>query len=282
MTPLDEILGPLGHVVAQVVEAEFVVRAVGDIHRILPAALSGGLTGQDAARGQPQEAVNASHEIGLVLGEIIVDGHDVHALVRQRPQVGGHGGHQRLALAGLHLGDIAQMEGGAAHDLDVEGTHAQHPVGGLAHGGEGLGQEVIETLPVGVALLELDGDLLELGVSEVRVRVGERLDPGGDGIEPLEGAPLTDAKDPVNDRHAGFSLVGGGERGPRPCSPHSHRPVPPGADVPIVVDASRGAIVLPHDLAHCEHRARAGMRTGPVPRPAPGRLWTTGPSAGPS
>ncbi|EGQ73002.1 XRE family transcriptional regulator [Actinomyces sp. oral taxon 448 str. F0400] len=51
--------------------------------------------------------------------------------------------------------------------------------------------------------------------------------------------------------------------------------------MPIVVDASRGAIVLPHDLAHCEHRARAGMRTGPVPRPAPGRLWTTGPSAGP-
>ena len=80
---LDQVIGALGHVVAQVVEAELVVGAVGDVAGVLLAALGGGLAHEDAAGGQSQETVDAPHEVGLVLGEVVVDGDDVDALAGQ-------------------------------------------------------------------------------------------------------------------------------------------------------------------------------------------------------
>ena len=203
---LDQVLGALGHVVAQIVEAELVVGAVGDVAGVLLTALGGRLSHEDAAGGQPQEAVDAPHEVGLVLGEVVVDGHDVNALAGQGPQVGGHRGHEGLALTGLHLGDVAAVEGRPAHDLDVVGAHAQDAVGRLHDRGEGLGQQVVEGLPVLVALLELISHLAQLGVGELAVLVGESLHLVGDGIKLLQGAALANAKDPVHDRHAAFSL----------------------------------------------------------------------------
>ena len=228
VAPLDQILGALSHIVAQVVKTELIVRAVGDVAGVLLTTLCGSLTGQNATGGQPQEAVDAPHEVGLVLGEVVVDGYHVDALARQRPQEGGHGRHERLALTGLHLGDIAQVECGTAHDLDVEGPHAQHPVGRLAHCGECLRQQPIEGFPIDVALLEVRGDLFEVLVGEVRIGLRERLDLSGDGVKLLEGAALTDAKDPVDNRHAGFSLVGGGGAQPTAASSASSASPSPG------------------------------------------------------
>ena len=206
MTALDQVLGALGHVVAQVVEAELVVGAVGDVTGVLLTALDGRLAHEDAAGGQPQEAVDTPHEVGLVLGEVVVDGDDVDALAGQCPQVGGHRGHERLTLTSLHLGDVAAVEGSAAHDLNVVGAHAQHAVGGLHDRGEGLGKQIVECLAVLVALLELVSHVAQFGVGELAVLLGKRLDLVGDGIKLLQGAALANAKDPVHDRHAAFSL----------------------------------------------------------------------------
>ena len=40
---------------------------------------------------------------------------------------------ERLALAGLHLGDFAFVQHLAAHDLDVEVAHAERAFAGLAY-----------------------------------------------------------------------------------------------------------------------------------------------------
>ena len=206
MPALDQVLGALGHVVTQVVEAELVVRAVGDVHGVLLAALGWALPGQDASGGQPQEAVDTAHQVGLVLSQVVVHRHHVDALAGQCTQVGGHGGDQGLALTGLHLSDVAQVQGRAAHDLDVVGAHTQHTVSRLAHGGEGLRQQGVQALAIGVTRLELVGRLPELSIGELTVGVRKRLDLVRDGVELLEGAPLSDAKDPVDKRHTGFSL----------------------------------------------------------------------------
>ena len=79
------------------------------------------------------------------------------ALAGERVQVDGHGGGERLALAGLHLGDLALVQGYAAHYLNVEGTHPQSAPGRLPHDGEGLGQDVLEGLALGEPLAELPG-----------------------------------------------------------------------------------------------------------------------------
>ena len=74
-----------------------------------------------------------------------------------RVEVGGERRDEGLALTGLHLGDVAEVEGGATHELHVEVAHAEGALGRLAHGGERLGQQVVERLAVGVALAQLDG-----------------------------------------------------------------------------------------------------------------------------
>ena len=163
---LDELGLVPRHVVAQVVEAEFVVGAVGDVRGVLLAAHGGVLVGEDAAAGQAQEAVDAAHEVGLVFGEVVVHGDDVHALAGEGVEVGRSGGHEGLAFTGLHFGDVAQVQGGAAHQLDVEVAHAQGAGGGFADGGERLGQEVVQLLAVQVACAEPVGLLAQFGVGE--------------------------------------------------------------------------------------------------------------------
>ena len=154
------------HVVAQVVETELVVGAVGDVGVVLLAALRRLLLGQDAADRHAQEPVDAAHELALVAGQVVVDGHDVHALALQRVEVARQRGDQGLALTGLHLGDVAPVQGGAAHQLHVEVTLAKRALGDLAHRGERFGHQAVKLLPVVQALLELAGLRLELVIAQ--------------------------------------------------------------------------------------------------------------------
>ena len=87
--PLDQLLGVDGHVVPQVVKAELVVGAVGDVGGV------GVLLGlshhpvDDQAHGEAHEAVHLAHPLAVALGQVVVDGDDVHALAGQGVQVGG-------------------------------------------------------------------------------------------------------------------------------------------------------------------------------------------------
>ena len=95
------------------------------------------------------------------------------------------GGHQGLALAGLHLGDAALVEDDAADELHPVGLHAQHPPGRLPAGGKGLGQDIVQGLAVFQPLLEFRGLGLELFVGEGGVLSVQGLDlvhQGGDGL----------------------------------------------------------------------------------------------------
>jgi hypothetical protein len=70
----------------------------------------------------------------------------MHALARQRVEVGRQRGHQRFAFAGLHLGDVALVQEYAAFQLHVEGAQAQGPACRLAAIGKGLWQQGIQAL----------------------------------------------------------------------------------------------------------------------------------------
>ena len=100
--------------------------AVGDL------ALSVGEVVLDDADRQPEEAVDAAHPLGVAPGQVVVDGDDVDALAGERVQVGRQRRDERLAFAGLHLGDAAAVQHHAADELDVEVPHVQHAPAGLA------------------------------------------------------------------------------------------------------------------------------------------------------
>ena len=90
----------------------------------------------------------------------------MHALALQRVEVARQRGDQGLALTGLHLGDVAPVQGGAAHQLHIEVALAQRALGDLAHRGERLGHQAVKLLAVVQALLELAGLRLELVIAQ--------------------------------------------------------------------------------------------------------------------
>ena len=162
-----DLLGELElHVVAEVVEAELVVGAVGDVGAVGGAALAVvGEVVDDDADGEAEEAVDLAHPFGVALGEVVVDGDDVDAVAGEGVEIAGEGGDEGLAFAGLHLGDFAGVEDHAADHLDVEVAHADDADAGLADDGEGFGEKVVEDGFFG------GGDFF--GVGEVAERLGD-------------------------------------------------------------------------------------------------------------
>ena len=98
-----------------------------------------------------------AHPLGVAAGEVVVHRHDVDALAFEGVEIDRQRGDQRLAFAGLHLGDLAAVQDHAALELDVERALAERALGGLADRGEGLDQEVVQGLALGQAFAELDG-----------------------------------------------------------------------------------------------------------------------------
>ena len=122
---LDAIRQVVLHVVAQIVEAEFVVGAEGDVGGVGGAALDVIKIMDDHADGKAEHLVNRAHPFGVAAGEVIVDGDDVHALACERIQIGGQGGDERFSFARLHFGDFALVQDHAADELNVEMAHAE-------------------------------------------------------------------------------------------------------------------------------------------------------------
>ena len=137
------------HVVAQVVEAELVVGAVGDVGGVGDLPLGVVELVLDDADRHAEEAVDLAHPLRVAAGEVVVDGDDVDAFAFERVQIGGQRRDERLAFAGLHLGDLALVQHGAADELHVEVPHVEHAAARLADDGEGFGQQVVERLAVG-------------------------------------------------------------------------------------------------------------------------------------
>ena len=183
------------HVVAQVVEAEFVVRAVGDVGAVGDLPLGVVEVVLDHADRHAQEAVDPAHPLGVATGEVVVDRDHVHALALERVQIRRQRRHERLAFAGLHFGDAPIVEHHAADELDVEVPHVHHTLAGFAHHGKGFGQDLVERLAVGHPLTELVRLGLQLGIGQRSDAGFERIDARHDRPQPLEFTVVLGADD---------------------------------------------------------------------------------------
>ena len=172
---LHTLLGTGNHVIAQVIETELGVGAIGDIGLVGRALKLERHVVLQQTDGHAQVLVDAAHPLGVALGQVVVDGDDVHALTGDSVEIAGQRGDEGLAFAGLHLGDVALVQRHGADELYIKVTHAHGALGSFAHGGKGLGEHVVERLAVGVALTELIGlgaelllgHLLKLGLKTV-------------------------------------------------------------------------------------------------------------------
>ena len=154
---LHHLGGRVFHVVAEIVEAELVVGAVGHVGGVFHPALVVVELMHDDADGEAQELVDGAHPGGVALGEVVVDGHHMHAAAGERIEIDGKRRHQSLAFAGLHLGDAALMQHHAAHELHVEMALADGALGGFAYRGESLRNQIFERSSVLDARAEVVG-----------------------------------------------------------------------------------------------------------------------------
>ena len=141
---LHPILRRIDHVVAQVVEAEFVVRPIGDVAgegRLFRVMVH---LRQVDADGQAEEPVQLPHPFGVAIGQIVVHRDDMHAIAGQCIQIGRQGGDQGLSFAGAHFGNLAMMQNHAADQLHVEVPHSEGSLAGFTHHGKRLRQQRIK------------------------------------------------------------------------------------------------------------------------------------------
>ena len=154
MAALHHVLEPVLHVVAQIVEAELVVGAVGDVARIGGLALLVVEPVHDHADGEPEEAVDLAHPFGVALGEVVVDGHDMHAPAGERVEV--HGSVATSVLPSPVF--ISEILPSCRIMPPISCTSKwRWPSVRLAasrHGREGRHQDVVEGLAVGELLSE--------------------------------------------------------------------------------------------------------------------------------
>ena len=197
------------HVVAEVVEPELVVGAVGDVAAVDLLARVGVHLRLDRADGEAEAVVERAHPLGVAAGEVVVDGHDVDALALQGVEVDGQGGDEGLPFARDHLGDVAAVEDHPAHELDVVVPHLEEADAPLAADREGFDEDIFERLALGQAVAEL-GRLGGEGLVGERLHGGlERVDLGDVGAHPADLALIGVAEEA--DEPLGDGLGHGGE-----------------------------------------------------------------------
>ena len=160
MAALHKLLGVKFHVVTQIVKAELVVRAVGDIRGIGRLALLVAKARHNDADAEAEEGVKLPHPFGVALGEVVVDRHHMHALAFQRVEHHGQRRHKGLAFAGLHFRDLALVQGHRAKKLHVEMPHPEDAAAGLTDQRENLRQDGVEVLLAGLHLFAVHGQAL--------------------------------------------------------------------------------------------------------------------------
>ncbi len=186
-TELHHLVQTHFHIIAQIVEAVFVVGPVGNVAGIGGAALRIVKAVHDHTDGEVEEFVDPSHPFGVALGEIVVHGDDVNALAGERVEIDRQRRHQRLAFAGFHLGDVALVQHHAADQLHVEMALSEGAPGGFAHGGEGGNQNVVEGLAVREGFSEFGGAGLQRLVGQdldFRLERVDGIDAGLISLDP--------------------------------------------------------------------------------------------------
>ncbi len=154
---LYQVFTAEGHVIAQVIEAEFVIGAVGDIGGVGAAPLIVVDAVYDDAGRQAEELIQLAHPCRITRGQIVIDGDHMHATSGQRIQIDRQGSHQRFTFTGFHFRNLALMQDHAADELHVVMAHTEYAFRCLATNSKGFRQQVIQRFALFQALFEFAG-----------------------------------------------------------------------------------------------------------------------------
>ena len=98
----------------------------------------------DDTHAETEEMIELAHPFRVTLGQVVVDGDNVHAASAEGIQVDRESGDQGFSFASFHFGDLPLVQNHAADQLHVEVAHVEHAPAGLAHHREGLHQQFFQ------------------------------------------------------------------------------------------------------------------------------------------
>ena len=207
---LHEFVDGARHVIAQVVEAQFVVGAVGDVGVVCVSTLLRGHVRKNHIGGQSQEAVHTTHPLRVALGKVVIDGDHVHAFAFEGIEVGGQHTGEGLAFTGAHFGDVAKVECSTTHDLHGVVFLVQYSPRGFTRHGEGFQQNIVKRFALFQAFFELRRFGLQFLIAEISVFRLKCDHLVGDLFQALYSATFTDAEDLGQSKHrrSSFSNFG--------------------------------------------------------------------------
>ena len=167
MTALHEVFGAGSHVVAQVVEAELIVRPEGDVSVVRRTTLRGiGAVLVDTVYAEAVEHVQRAHPLRVTLGEVVIHRDDVDTITREGIEEDGKRSDESLTFPRSHLGDLTLVQDGTPEELHVV---VHHVPGDLIPASEPVvlidghiildADEVVADAEVAVEVRSLDADL---------------------------------------------------------------------------------------------------------------------------
>ena len=154
---LHHLIQGCDHIVTEVVEAEFIIRSVGNIGIIGNLSLIEIKVMDNEAYRETQEFINLAHPFTVSFGQVIIDRNDMNPFSFQRIQIHRSRCHQGFTFAGAHFCNIAAMEDDAADELYIKMTHAQYTAGCFADYRKSFGQDIIQRFPFSQPRLEFIG-----------------------------------------------------------------------------------------------------------------------------
>ena len=164
------------HVVAQVVETEFVVGAVGDIGAVGVTLGFFGHSGDNHPDTKAEPVVKPPHLRRIAPGKVIVHGDNVHALALDRVEIDRQRRHQGLAFTGAHFRDFTAVEHDPADQLHIKMPHPEHSHRCLANGGKCFGQNVVKLGAIIDQPAQFGGLSLQFSISQRLHLRFERVD----------------------------------------------------------------------------------------------------------
>ena len=132
------------HVVTQVIEAELVVRTVGDIREISLSLIVLAHARQHAADSAVQELEHLAHFLRLELSEVVVDGNNVNASAVERVSVSSKAGNKRFTFTCFHFCDTSLMQNDSTNDLNGVRLFAQHSERSLTAYSECIAKHIVQ------------------------------------------------------------------------------------------------------------------------------------------
>ena len=143
----------------------------------------GGKLVRDHTHRKTQCLVYRAHPAAAQARQVVIRGNQMRALAFDGIQIQRQRGNQRLAFAGLHLGDATRVQHRPREHLLVVVALAYGPPGRLADSRECLRQQVVEALALLKASAELSRFVAQLLRGERAVVLLQSIDLGEGGTK---------------------------------------------------------------------------------------------------